>query len=138
MEQNRFLSTYSLDFDNVDENNELIRKNVILLNSDVIPGAPYFTCTWFYKATGMMQKPHAHDFNEHIGFIGSNPDDPTDLGGIIKFMIDGEWVTINKSSVLFIPAGVIHCPYVIEEVNRPIIHWSAGETGGYSQIASAT
>lgn len=133
MSQSKYLSSHSLDFDNVDENNEVIRRNVILLNSEVIPGAPYFTCTWFYKSTGMMQKTHTHDFDEHIGFVGSNPDDPTDLGGVIKFMVDGEWITIDRSAVLFIPAGVPHCPYVIEQVDRPIIHWSSGATSAYSQ-----
>lgn len=133
MSQSKYLSSYSLDFDNVDENNEVIRRNVILLNSEVIPGAPYFTCTWFYKSTGMMQKTHTHDFDEHIGFVGSNPDNPTDLGGVIKFMVDGEWITIDRSAVLFIPAGVPHCPYVIEQVDRPIIHWSSGATSAYSQ-----
>lgn len=133
MDDSKYLSSYSLDFDNVDDNNEVIRRNVILLNSDVIPGAPYFTCTWFYKSTGLMQKTHTHDFDEHVGFVGSNPDDPTDLGGIIKFMVDGEWLTIDRSAVLFIPAGVAHCPYIIERLDRPIIHWSSGATGSYSQ-----
>ena len=129
----KYLSSYSLDFDNINEKGETIRRNVILLNSDVIPGAPYFTCTWFYTPTDMMQKPHTHDFDEHVGFVGSNPDDPTDLGAVIKFMVDGEWLTIDKSSVLFIPAGVEHCPYIIESIERPVIHWSSGATGVYTK-----
>ncbi len=129
----KYLSSYSLDFDNVDEVGDVIRRNVILLNSEVIPGAPYFTLTWFLKETGIMQKPHTHDFDEHVGFVGSNPDDPTDLGGIIRWQIEDEWITLDKSGVIFIPAGVKHCPYIIERVDRPIIHWSAGATGVYAQ-----
>ena len=48
----KYTSTNSLDFDNIDENGDVIRKNVILMNSDIIEGAPYFTYTWFYKETG--------------------------------------------------------------------------------------
>lgn len=129
----KYASTYSLDFDNIDSQGDIIRRNVILLNGDVIEGAPYFTYTWFYKATGKMQKSHTHDFDEHIGFVGSNPDDPTDLGATVEFMIDGELLTITKSTVLFIPAGVPHCPYEIKDVKRPLAHWSAGATGSYSQ-----
>lgn len=129
----KYLSTYSLDFDNIDEAGDLIRRNVILLNSEVLPGAPYFTFTWFFKDTGMMQEPHTHDFDEHVGFAGSNPDDPTDLGAIVRFMVEDEWITMDKSGVIFIPAGVKHCPYVIEEVKRPLVHWSAGATASYSQ-----
>ena len=129
----RFVSSYSMDIDNIDEDNEVIRRNVILLNSDVISGAPYFTFTWFLKQTEMMQQPHTHDFDEHVGFVGCDPNDPTNLHGIIKFMIDDEWVTIDKSTVLFIPAGVKHCPYIIERADMPIAHWSAGATGSYTQ-----
>ena len=49
----KYLSTHSLDFDNIDEEGDVIRRNVILLNSEVMPGAPYFTLTWFLKATGI-------------------------------------------------------------------------------------
>lgn len=134
----KYLSTYSLDFDNIDDEGDVIRRNVILLNSDVIPGAPYFTLTWFLKNTGMMQKPHTHDFDEHVGFVGSDPDDPTDLGAVVRFMVDDEWITMDKSGVIFIPAGVKHCPYVIEEVRRPVIHWSAGSTGTYAQAVTTS
>ncbi len=129
----KHLSTHSLDFDNIDEEGDVIRRNVILLNSEVIPGAPYFTLTWFLKATGMMQKPHVHDFDEHVGFVGSDPSDPTNLNGVVRFMVDDEWITMTESGVIFIPAGVKHCPYVIERVDKPIIHWSAGATGNYAQ-----
>ena len=129
----KYTSTNSLDFDNIDENGDVIRKNVILMNSDVIEGAPYFTYTWFYKETGDMQETHTHDFDEHIGWVGTDPDDPTDLGATVVWFQDGEWITITKSTVIFIPAGIPHCPYRIKDVKRPIAHWSAGATGSYKQ-----
>ena len=133
MSASQYITSNSYDFDNIDEQGDFIRRNVILLNSDVIPDAPYFTLTWYLKPTGNMQTTHTHDFDEHVGFVGSDPDDPTKLNGVIKFMIDDEWVTMTESTVLFIPAGVKHCPYIIEQVDKPILHWSACSAGAYSQ-----
>ena len=110
------------------------RRNILLLNSDVISGAPYFTITWYCSAGDPKTDTHVHDFDEYIGFAGSDPTNPEDLGGIVRFMIDDEWVTLDKSTILFIPAGVKHCPYEIVHVDRPIIHWSGGNSSIYQQI----
>ena len=116
------------------EDGEWFRRNILLLNSDVIENAPYFTITWYCSAGDPKTDTHVHDFDEYLGFAGSDPEDPTNLNGCVKFMIDGEWVTIEKSAILFIPAGVEHCPYVIERCDKPIIHWSGGATASYKQI----
>ena len=113
---------------------EVFRENILLLNSDVLPNAPYFTITWYCNPGDPHTETHEHDFDEYIGFAGSDPSDPTNLNGVVKFMIDNEWVTITKSTILFIPAGVKHCPYVIERVDKPIIHWSGGNSGTYQQL----
>lgn len=116
------------------EDGETFRRNILLLNGDVLPGAPYFTITWYCNPGDPCTDTHVHDFDEYLGFAGSDPDDPTNLNGRVRFMIDGEWVTIEESTILFIPAGVPHCPYYIERVDKPIIHWSGGNSGVYQQL----
>lgn len=116
------------------EDGSIFRENILLLNGDVIPNAPYFTITWYCSPGDPKTETHVHEFDEYLGFAGSDPEDPTNLNGLVRFMIDDEWVTIDKSTILFVPAGVKHCPYVIERVDKPIIHWSGGNATAYQQI----
>lgn len=116
----------------VDDCGKTLRRNAILINSDVVPSAPYFTMTWYCQAMDPKTATHVHDFDEYIGFVGSDPSDPENLNGVVKFMIDDTWVTMTKSTILFIPAGTKHCPYTVEQVDKPIIHFSGtGESGLY-------
>ena len=49
-------------------------------------------------------------FREAVTFFGSNPEDPTDLGGEIEFWLEEEKHTITRSCVIFVPPGIRHCP----------------------------
>jgi hypothetical protein len=69
-------------------------------------------------------KSHKHESNEIVAFYGTNPDDPTDLGGEVIFYLDGEKHVLTKSTMMFIPAGMEHAPLVIRRVDRPIFHFS--------------
>lgn len=111
----------------------IFRENVLLLNGEVLPNAPYFTLTWYCSAGDTHTEEHVHDFDEYVGFAGSDPDDPTNLNGEVRFMIDGEWVDITTSTILFIPAGMKHCPYEIVRCDKPIIHWSGGNAHEYGR-----
>ena len=107
------------------EDGSLFRANLLQLDSNAVEGAPYFTITWYHSAGDPHTDEHVHEFDEFLGFCGSDANDPTNLNGRVRFRIDGEDYVFDKSSVLFIPAGTPHCPYVIEELTKPIIHWSA-------------
>ena len=83
---------------------------------------------------GEMGKPHCHKGNEIVGFLGSNPDDPSDLGGEVEMWIDGEKHILTKSTYIYIPAGVKHVPLYINRVDRPILHFFITLTDGYSMV----
>ena len=55
-------------------------------------------------------EPHTHDFGEVIGFFGTDPKNPNDLGAEIELYIDGERNYITETFLAYIPAGIIHCP----------------------------
>jgi hypothetical protein len=50
-------------------------------------------------------KAHSHAFDETVAFVGSDPQDPYDLGGEIEFWVDGKkrlsW--IKASWPLYLP-----------------------------------
>ena len=104
------------------------------IDGNVVPGAFQMNTAW-YSAVPERDPifgEHCHDdADELIGFIGSNPDDPTDLGGEIEFTIGGEAHLLTKSTIIFAPAGLAHNPMRILRVDRPIFHFSVVTTAIY-------
>lgn len=69
--------------------------------------------------------PHTHYCAEMYVLMGTNPDDPMDLGGKFEIWIgkgeDAEKFVIDKTTVIHIPAGVAHMPLRVLELERPFI-----------------
>ncbi len=102
------------------------------LDDEVIKGAFYVECTWCLKGSDeSAAQAHTHDFDEVIGFFGTNPEDPHNLYGEIEFWLGDEKHILTKSCLIFVPEGLKHCPLIIRRVDRPIFHFSAGTRGTY-------
>jgi mannose-6-phosphate isomerase-like protein (cupin superfamily) len=99
-------------------------KRILWIDNNVVKGSFQMNCSWYLAPTERSPATHAHDVDEIIGFFGSNPEKPWDLGGEIEFWIDNEQFIIHKSALFFLPAGVKHCPLFIRKVDRPLIHFS--------------
>lgn len=109
-------------------------KRIHWIDSNVVPGSFQMNTSWYFAPTTYMAedadsypataKPHKHAVSEILGFYGSNPEDPYDLGGEIIIYIDGEKHTLTKSSLVFLPGGMEHLPLIVKKVDRPIFHFS--------------
>ncbi|MFH1647240.1 MAG: hypothetical protein ABID71_06125 [Chloroflexota bacterium] len=106
---------------------------LLLMDKDMVPGAFYVECAWFWPGDWPEIKPgddrvkaHKHDYDEVIAFFGTNRDDPYDLGGEVELWIDGQQYLPTRSFLAFIPAGTEHCPLNIRRVDTPIFHFTAG------------
>jgi hypothetical protein len=68
---------------------------------------------------------HTHRHQETYLFVGTNPDDPTDLGGELELWIGAgrfaEKLSITKSSIVVLPPGLVGHPMVFRRVDRPIV-----------------
>ena len=53
---------------------------------------------------------HAHDYDETLGFFGTDPADLYDLGGEIEFWIEDEKFMLTRSCLIFIPQGHLSLP----------------------------
>lgn len=113
-------------------------RRIMYLDKDIVPGAFYMECVWFWpgdwpsqKGVGSAPKPHTHPFGEVIGYFGTNPADPYDLGGEVEIWIDGKQNITNRTVMAFIPAGTVHCPIFIKRVDRPIFHITSGSSQTY-------
>jgi hypothetical protein len=97
----------------------------------------------FYLETNLVRwpgettpqtKPHKHDFDEYIIFMGTNPDDPQDLCGEVEFWLGGdEKHILTKTCAIFIPRGMYHCPFRFTRVDRPIVFVTTGPSNTYVQ-----
>jgi hypothetical protein len=101
-------------------------KRILWIDSNVCEGAFQMNTAWYFAPAPRdpIFLEHVHDYDELIGFYGSNPSDMYDLGGIIEFSINGETHRLTKSTMIWCPAGAVHNPMRILEVNKPIFHFS--------------
>jgi hypothetical protein len=115
-------------------NNEYIKyaTRTLWMDKDVVPGAFHMNTAWFFRAGPTLEdKPHTHENDEIIGFFGNDAARPNDLGAEVEFWIEGEKQSITRSAMLFIPAGMVHCPMVLKRVDRPIFHFTVVPSGLY-------
>jgi hypothetical protein len=97
---------------------------LLMLNGLDIKGAFHVNCMWVNPGPNPgVYEAHVHPHDEMLGFIGTNPDDPTDLGAEAVIWIEDEKYVITKSFLAFFPKGVVHCPLTVTDVKRPILHF---------------
>lgn len=73
--------------------------------------------------------PHMHQENEVIMLIGSDVNDPYDLGGTVEFCLgkDMKQYTFTRSCTIMIPAGTPHGFYKTRDIYRPFLFISIQE-----------
>ena len=101
-------------------------KRILWMDGDVCPGAFQMNTAWYFAIPEKNPpfQEHSHNTDELIGFIGSDPDNPNDLGGELEVTVNGETHVITKSTMIFCPAGMPHMPLKFNRVDRPIFHFS--------------
>lgn len=109
---------------------------LLWIDGKKLRGAPYMEAVWFKTANDTGPEAHAHEFDEFIGFIGTDPSQPEELGAEVQFYIGDEYVSITKSCLVYIPRGVTHSPILVPKLTRPILHFSGGNGGDYKREGS--
>lgn len=76
-----------------------------------------------YEDNQVGHGPHVHKDAELLMHLGTNPNDPSDLGAEIDLFMGPEMEkhTIKKTCVVYIPPGFLHCPWIIKKAERPFI-----------------
>jgi hypothetical protein len=109
--------------------------HLLSVDSEIIPDMFYVDCVWLWKGQSkdQVEKPHTHDFDEVIAFIGSDRDKPRDLGGEISIWLDGEKHILDKTCLIFVPAGAEHCPVVFNRIDRPVFWATISPSSKYTR-----
>jgi len=94
------------------------------MSNDLVPGSnTYIEIGWVWDMPD--PNPHIHEHshgegcNEIVLHIGSDPNNPEDLGAEIEFVVGGQPLVFDTTSALFIPAGVKHGPLTWRRLTRP-------------------
>jgi hypothetical protein len=104
---------------------------LLWMDDSIIKGAFYMECNWFHKPTQFSPKPHTHEFDEVLAYIGMDPENPKALNGEVEFWIEDEKLTLTESCIVYVPKGLKHCPMHIRRADRPIFHFSCGMAENY-------
>ncbi len=100
---------------------------------DDIDGARPNFAVYYIMRTGMfMEGPHYHTADETLYFVSSDPRDMKNLGATVEIAFEESWekYTITESCLVRFPAGVVHCPIYVRELERPFLfghYWPTGE-----------
>ena len=96
--------------------------------ADVLNGFPCNVLYAFSFKTGVVglsNEPHAHDWDEAIYFIGSDPKDFSDLGAEVEFSIgpkgQEEKRVFSVPTAVVVPKGIYHCPIVTLKIDKPYL-----------------
>jgi hypothetical protein len=117
----------------------LDRTMLLGIQDSIVPGCSLFAgCEILWGLPGdkpvSIEIPHSHEFDEVIGFGGTNRNYPRDLGGEIELLIGGEKHVITKTCLIFVPKGVLHCPITLNRIDTPIFMFEAANDPTYKKI----
>ena len=108
------------------ERHHEVTQPVLGLRSDEGFGSHNFTLSWWPIAQPfeMVSQTHAHDFDQFLIFVGGDITNMLDLGGEVELTLGEEGgelekFVFTKATMVYIPAGLLHCPLNFKKVNDP-------------------
>ncbi len=110
-------------------------EDIAALNGSMLEGSYAYYASWFTPNTYLGcdnskyvwwhgHPPHVHKEAEILFHIGTNPNDPTELGAEVVLYMGPELErhVITRSTVVYIPPGFVHCPWLPARTWKPWIH----------------
>jgi hypothetical protein len=98
---------------------------VTFADDDIISGCNYFSAMWMGETATKIpgHGPHSHPVPEVLVALGTDPKNPSDLGAVFEMFMGEEMEKhiIEKSSLIYVPANTVHCPFTITKLTRPFL-----------------
>jgi len=102
----------------------------------IFPDFPVEQTLMYITEPFLMNTPtHAHDHDQLLYVLGGNPANFFDFDAEIEITLGdlGEKNTVNTTSIVYIPKGMMHCPVNFKIINKPIIFGHLSFASGYSR-----
>jgi len=88
--------------------------------------SPSFRLSWWAITEPFVMEPEpmVHEFDQFLVFLGGNVNNLLDLGGVVELTLreegkEPETLVLTTAAVVYIPAGLWHCPLVFKEIRDP-------------------
>lgn len=116
-------------------------KTITCIDNSDVKGSNFYWVFWITPEKPIPMNighpPHIHGEPELLFHIGSDPENPQDLGAECELYLGEEMerYIIDKSCVVYIPPGLVHCPWkplvtrkpwIFIEVNQAPMHTEKG------------
>ena len=88
-------------------------KRILWMDGNVVPGAFQMNTAWYFNVPERdpVFTEHSHaDTSELIGFFGTDPENPYDLGGEIEFTMMSSFVEAVEEALDVVLAGEVPDP----------------------------
>ena len=112
-------------------------ERLLWMDDTKVKGASfYMECIWLWNGkttSGTTEEPHVHPFDEVIGFISTDPENPKELDARMEIILGDETHFLTKSCLVHVPAGMKHCPLTFREVNRPVFFFTLAPISRYGR-----
>jgi hypothetical protein len=109
------------------------------LDGSVLEGAFIVSAMIFTEKHGddplLSELAHEHDFDEAWIFMGTDMNNPKDLGGEIDFWLEDEHYVINKSCMIYVPKSMKRGLYGLSKLEKRKEH-RANNSLSFPQLAS--
>jgi mannose-6-phosphate isomerase-like protein (cupin superfamily) len=116
-----------------DIHSDVIRRSA-WIDDNVCKGAPYFETVWILKDIPKGPGVHHHDFDEFLGFMGGDINNPMELGCDVELYVKDEVLKISRNCLIFLPAGTKHGILSVKNVTTPVLNYSGGPNVAYSAV----
>jgi hypothetical protein len=115
---------------------------LLWMDDEKVKGAEfYMECLWLWggvTTSGTTEEPHHHDFDEVIGFIGTDQKKPGELDARMEIILGDETHFLTKSCLVHVPPGMKHCPLTFREVNQPVFFFTLAPISHYGRTSEST
>ena len=94
----------------------------IYVSGELIPGCQAYIDFGWIPGLPPVNPPipeHSHDYEEIVLNIGNDPAAPEELGAELEFSIDGQPLTFNTTTAVYVPRGISHGPLTWKKLTRP-------------------
>jgi hypothetical protein len=109
------------------------------MSDALVPGSnTYVEISWIYDVPepNPYVFEHAHNYDEIVMHIGNDPENPESLGAEMTIEVEGQPLSFDRTTALFLPAGTKHGPLTWQKVTRPHIEMTVMLGCGDLKLAS--
>ena len=112
--------------------------HLLSLNDSLAKGALYYDAVWMQDLHGahgvQVEVQHSHDFDEILGFFGSNQANPRELNAEIELWLEDEQYIIDKTALVFVPRGMNHLPLYFRRIGSSVLFFTVGNGTSYTRL----